>query len=245
MSQNQTAFEHRGGARTSDWGVDGQGRRVIQRGIIGQVHIAVVDDTVVGNVARLAVLDDDVVHAWSGGRSWETGEGEGPVGVGEVFVEKAVLRGTETRNKRCVADRCEVGEDSDVLNGGAVGDIAELSRDGDGFRTVTSNGECGNGLIDDFNLLSGWARVKWNPAQIGVAVCTVLLEAHLRPGRSVGGVHGITISGPGASDVAGHLSGRQACKTGHGYKGGVELSARTLLEGLKNVERDVDRTDSS
>ena len=191
------------------------------------------------------MLDHDVVHP--GGR-WGAGEArerERSVGIGDVLVEEDLLPSARAGNEFSISHRGQVGEHTDVLNGGAVGDIAKLPGDGDGVGTVASHRQGGNGLVDDFNLFCRRARVKGNPTKVGVAVGAVLLKSDLRPGRCVGGIHGVSVARPRSANVAGDLSGRQPSETSHGHKGGVELSAGAFLERFKDVERDIHRAAGS
>ena len=94
-------------------------------------------------------------------------------------------------------------------------------------------------MVDDFNFLSGWARVKGNPPKVRVAVGAVLLEANLRPGCHIVGIDGIPITGPCSANVACDLAGWQASQTSHRDESGVEFTARSLFERFQHIERHI------
>ncbi len=245
VGEDQTTFQHGGGPCTCDGCVDGQRSGMVERGVFGQVDETVEDHPVVGNIARLTVLDDDVVHAGSRRRAGEAREGEGPVGVGDVLVEEDFLGSARAGDEFGIGHGRQVGEDTNVLNRRSVGHVTKLSGDRDGVRSIAGHRHRGNGLIDDFNFLGWWTGVKRNPTKIGVAVGTVLLKPDFRPGRSIGGVDGVAITRPRAADVAGDLASGQACQSSHRDEGRVEFTAGPFFERFQDVERDVNRTDGS
>ena len=127
------------------------------------------------------MLDDDVVHAWSGWRTGESFQDEGPVGIGNVLVEQSLLRSPWAGHEFSIGHWRQVGEDAYVLHRCAVGHVPELPRDGDGVRSVSSHRHGGDGLIDDFHFLCRRTGVKRNPTKVGVPVGAVLLKANFGP----------------------------------------------------------------
>ena len=188
------------------------------------------------------MFDDDVVHAWSSRRTGEAREREGSVGVRDVFIEEDFLGSASPGNELGVSCGRQVRKDTNVLNGRPVGHVAKLPSDGDGVRPITCHRHRGNGLIDDFDLFSGWAGVKGNPTKVRVAVGAVLLKANLRPSRSIGGVDSVAITRPRTSNVAGDLASGQTCQPSHRHEGRVEFTAGPFLERFQHVERNVNRT---
>ena len=83
------------------------------------------------------MFDDDVVHAgcrWSAG---ETAQDEIPVGVGQILIKQALKRSASPRHELCVGHRREVGKDSNVLDGRAVGHVSKLAGHTDGLGPVS------------------------------------------------------------------------------------------------------------
>ena len=239
LCEHQASFKHRGCAGTGDGGVDGKRCSVIERGVIGEVHEPIENDTVVRNITRLTMFKHDVVHARCRWSSREAGQGEGAVRIGDVLVKETLLSGSSAGDERSIGNGCKIGKDTNILNGCTVGNVAKLASNGDGLGTITSHGESGDGLVDHLDLFGWWTRIKRNPSQVRVAVCTVLLKANFRPGGCIRGIDRISIAGPGATNITGYLSCWESGETGHGDKDCVEFTARAFLKSFKDIEGNI------
>ena len=190
--ERKRPLQHRGSAGTSDGGINGSRGGMGDGGVVGQVDVGVVHNAAVGHVARLEMLDHDVVHPRCSGLIGEATEREGAVGIGHVLVKLTLNHATRTGHQGGLVHGCEVGLDANVGGRGAVFGVAELTRDDDFLVDVAREGQGRNRLVGHLHFFGGRARVESNPTQVGAPVGRVLFQANLRPCGSVVGVDGVT-----------------------------------------------------
>ena len=136
VGQHQPTLEDGGSTCTNNGSIDRLRTGMIERRILREVDKTIEDDTVMRDISRLPMFNDDVVHPGCRGRTGETTEREGPVRIGEILIEQPFLCCTSTRHKGCIFNRREIRKHTDVRNRCAVDSVAKLTRHADGVGTV-------------------------------------------------------------------------------------------------------------